>query len=1004
MMRKKVALFALFVCIATLCLVIFTKQPTEAITGADWSAGNIIDDAVFTDTSSMSVAQIQAFLNSKVPVCDTWGTGGSTSTARADYVRSIGYNVPLTCLRDFYEVPKTEPGNWTPANNYGGAPIPAGAKSAAEIIYNAAQQYHISPQVLLVKIGTESAGPLTSDDWPTPNQFTYAMGSHCPDSGPNGTANCDTDYAGFSIQMYSAAKLLRYYIDSMSEPWWPYRVPYQYNNISFAVNSSCGYSSVYIANRATAALYTYTPYQPDQAALNNLYGYGDSCSAYGNRNFWTTFSNWFGSTKAINGSVTLSKSLTISSPSNVTGETYTASYEISNSADYPISAGGFGICARINGENENYDFGFISQNTIPAKNKINISLSRTINKSGSLYIFICSYSDALGGWVSAKYPYNITGLQTSVTIQIKENPIITSGVTFSPTSPVIGQPVTANFTITNNSSKSIEIGRPILVTRDPNKANVDFPIDSIITILPNSTYTYSKTRIFSTVGDYSYFISNLSSNNTWNINYPKSSDNNIFRSGTLQVRDNPLITTSVTFSPASPTIDQTITANFTIANASTEPVTINRPIVVMRDPNGTNVDFSVDEIITIPANSTYTYSKTRAFIMPGAYKYYISNLSGENTWNIGYPKSSSNNIIRAGTLQIKDNPLITTGVSFSPTSPAAGQPVTASFAITNTSQNSVTIGRPILVARDPSGANVDFSIDVTTIIPANSTYTYSKTRTFSTPGPYKFFISNLSNENTWNIDYPKSNNSSIVRDGTLQVLDNPLITTGVSFSPATPAVGQPVTANFTATNASSEPVVINRPVIIVRDSNGTNFDFSVDEIITIPANSNYTYSKTRTFSAVGNYNYFISNLSGSNTWNVNYPKNSNSSIIRTGVLQVKDNPLITAGVSFNPANPLVNQPVTAMFNITNASSGPITINRPIIVMRDPNGTNVDFGVDEIITISANSTYTYSKSRIFITPGNYSYFISNLSGNSTWNVNYPKSANSTIIRYGIIQIK
>ena len=47
---------------------------------------------------------------------------------------------------------------------------------------------------------------------------------------------------------------------------------------------NCGTSSVYIQNQATAGLYNYTPYQPNAAALANLYGTGDSCSAYGNRN------------------------------------------------------------------------------------------------------------------------------------------------------------------------------------------------------------------------------------------------------------------------------------------------------------------------------------------------------------------------------------------------------------------------------------------------------------------------------------------------------------------------------------------------------------------------------------------------------------------------------------------------------------------------------------------------------------------------------------------------
>ena len=283
-------------------------QPKHALgaNAANWQAGRIIDDAVFTDANSMSVSQIQDFLNQKVGTggygrvsgqCDTNGQatseyGGGT---RADYGAAHGNPSPFTCLKDFYEVPKTSPGPGIPANNYGGKPIPAGAKSAAQIISDAAHQYNISPKVLLVTIQKESSGPLTTDDWPFLKQYTYAMGSHCPD-GPNG-ANCNTDYAGFSMQIYDSASLLRYYLDNMQQSWWPYKKPYQTNNILWNTTyTNCGGADVYIQNKATAALYTYTPYQPNQAALNNLYGTGDSCSAYGNRNFWRIFTDWFGTT------------------------------------------------------------------------------------------------------------------------------------------------------------------------------------------------------------------------------------------------------------------------------------------------------------------------------------------------------------------------------------------------------------------------------------------------------------------------------------------------------------------------------------------------------------------------------------------------------------------------------------------------------------------------------------------------------------------------------------
>ena len=196
----------------------------------------------------------------------------------------------------YYEVPKTSPKKGIPVSNYGKSTRPDGSKSAARLIYDAARAYDISPKVLLVKLGTESAGPLTSDVWPFKSQYTYAMGA-CPDSGPGGSANCDTDYAGFSIQMREAARLLRWSLDSMNQSWWSYKKPRQTNYILWnVVERDCGGKNVFIENKATAALYTYTPYQPNKAALDNMYGTGNNCSAYGNRNFWRVFNDWFGNT------------------------------------------------------------------------------------------------------------------------------------------------------------------------------------------------------------------------------------------------------------------------------------------------------------------------------------------------------------------------------------------------------------------------------------------------------------------------------------------------------------------------------------------------------------------------------------------------------------------------------------------------------------------------------------------------------------------------------------
>lgn len=266
-------------------------QTAGAVSPSDWRAGRIIDDTVFMNKNDMSVAQIQQFLESKMPACDTYGNVGGGWRKTYD----PNNPPPFTCLRDYKEVPKTTPGNWIPESNYGRTDgwAPAGSKSAAEIIWDAAQAYNINPKVLLVTLQKESG--LITDDWPLKRQLTYAMGAYCPDSGPGGSANCDVNYSGFSMQIRESADLFRYYLDNMDQPWWTNKRPFQHNTIQYDVDPGCGSSSVYMESRATTALYVYTPYQPNEAAL--AAGYGEApCGAYGNRNFWLYYNDWFGST------------------------------------------------------------------------------------------------------------------------------------------------------------------------------------------------------------------------------------------------------------------------------------------------------------------------------------------------------------------------------------------------------------------------------------------------------------------------------------------------------------------------------------------------------------------------------------------------------------------------------------------------------------------------------------------------------------------------------------
>jgi hypothetical protein len=144
----------------------------------------------------------------------------------------------------------------------------------------------INPQVLIVLLQKEQS--LVTDDWPWTTQYRSATGYGCPDTAP-----CDSEFYGFFNQVYSAARQFKRYVRDAN--LFSYRAGLS-SYIQYNPNTLCGGSNIFISNSATAALYNYTPYQPNAASLNNLYGTGDSCSAYGNRNFWRLFNDWFGST------------------------------------------------------------------------------------------------------------------------------------------------------------------------------------------------------------------------------------------------------------------------------------------------------------------------------------------------------------------------------------------------------------------------------------------------------------------------------------------------------------------------------------------------------------------------------------------------------------------------------------------------------------------------------------------------------------------------------------
>lgn len=244
--------------------LVLPHLPSDTLHAANlhgFKPGNIMSDAVMSKRNAMSLSDIQSFLDSKNP-CN------NTNIQFANRYPHLGFTIrdgKFVCMaQDTFH-----------------------GETAAQIIWQASQDFSINPQVLIVLLEKEQS--LITDTWPSSIQYRAATGFGCPD-----TAACDERYYGLRNQVRQAARLFREVLDG---GWTNY--PLGRNYIQYHPNAACGGTEVVIENLATSALYRYTPYQPNQAALNAGYGTGNGCSAYGNRNFYALFTDWFGATSGV---------------------------------------------------------------------------------------------------------------------------------------------------------------------------------------------------------------------------------------------------------------------------------------------------------------------------------------------------------------------------------------------------------------------------------------------------------------------------------------------------------------------------------------------------------------------------------------------------------------------------------------------------------------------------------------------------------------------------------
>lgn len=246
--------------------VLLSTAPAQAETVppglGGFAPGTLIIDAQMFDGDRMTTEQVDQFLRERGASCRT-APGG------APCLKDVRMDTPQRGATDLCTA----------------IPARTGA-TAGQMITDVSRACDVNPQVVIVMLQKEQGlVTTTSPTWTTLDQ---ALGFRCPDF-----ESCDPRYAGLGHQIYHATKRLQEYGD----PARGYRYRIGTQLIQYSPYTFCGEATVTIANRATAALYNYTPFTPTQATLDAGSGAvrDDVCATYGNRNFFRLFSVWFGS-------------------------------------------------------------------------------------------------------------------------------------------------------------------------------------------------------------------------------------------------------------------------------------------------------------------------------------------------------------------------------------------------------------------------------------------------------------------------------------------------------------------------------------------------------------------------------------------------------------------------------------------------------------------------------------------------------------------------------------
>ncbi len=777
--------------------------PTAVSAAGDFQAGRIIDDAVFVDKTSMTVSQIQNFLNSKVPVCDTYGTQPYAGTTRAGYSASRGVYPPFTCLKDYNE----------------------NGKSSAQIIYDVSQKYSINPQVLIVLLQKEQG--LVTDDWPWPVQYRTATGYGCPDTAP-----CDSQYYGLTNQLDWAAKMFRAILNDSPTWYTPYELGNNY--VQYSPDANCGGSVVNIQNRSTQALYNYTPYQPNQAAIDS--GWGTvPCGAYGNRNFYLYFTSWFGSTR---GGDLFSYDIAMNSPITHTpsnaraGDPLTVTFSIKNITSTTQNYGSNLMQCRIE-RTINCDSPTLPGGSLAPGATKTLTYTLTPPVGGSM-VLKPLFITTTGAWYRYAASSNAASDKTILVPQLRA----TGPLSYTPKHPNVGEVVRFSVPLINNGATPITISTSLIQCRLNSTVNCDTPAGGTDTIAPGSTRVYDYAIPITSSGEYTFVPYYYFDGRWFKYIYLDTplivSATDISLSGAFNVSDPELV-------PGQP-----FSTNYVLSNNAASNATIESSIAQCRFNSAINCDPPSKPSVTLAPGATSSVTDNFQSESQGTYTFmpYYS-INGE--YHTPRNASTTNATVKSYTADMRVT-------EFTSNTPEVGDPLNVTYTVRNFGSEIAYYQNGILQCRFES-TNCDSQYYGKVEIASGGSRTFSHTIDGTTSGKYTINPYYMQN-NTWNTY--KSSDGSVFNPRTLTVIHRqPLLSISdpIVISNQSPQTGDDVSVQYVIKNNSSIKINVSNWVTQCRINNAANCDNPWGAGFTLNPDQTMTLSSTHKISQSGSYRF-----------------------------------------------------------------------------------------------------------------------------------------------------